>query len=211
MTDKHKKQSKVEENAPTAPAAAPAGVPDAAVQSPSTPAAPAAPQIPPPKDEKDVLREQVLRLRADFENLRKRTERERTEMRQRLIGDLADAILPALDDLDLAVKVVRSQAKDAALAEGLDVGVQGMRAALGKMGVEPIVCVGKPFDPALHEAVLEIDAADVPAGAVVSELRRGYRIGSRVIRPARVAVAREVKPAETVPGLEQAPPNPCAC
>lgn len=138
-----------------------------------------------------------LRLAADFDNYKKRARQEQLETIQHASADLIARVLPVLDDLQNTLEH-RPKGIDESWAKGLELSVRKLEEALGTHGLEPINSVGARFDPKLHEAVGQEETEDQPEDTVVSELRRGYRIRDRVVRPALVKVARApALPADT--------------
>jgi molecular chaperone GrpE len=135
------------------------------------------------------LEQQNLRLLADFENQRRRKLRDEEEQRLRLQQEAAGLLLPVQDDLELALAAA---AADDPLRAGVVLVHGKLLQALARLGLEPIPALGRPFDPALHEAIGE-EESELEPGTVASEVRTGYRIQDRVVRPAlvRVAKARE--------------------
>ena len=143
------------------------------------------------KLERDDYRDQVLRSRAEFANYQKRSKEQGDAERVYAVGTLARDLLDSIDNLGRAIDALRaSGARD--VTAGLDLVRKQMLDVLAKHGVEPIPAQGQPFDPNLHDAVLQQPAADQPEGTVVAELLKGYKIRDRVLRPSRVAVS--VKP-----------------
>ena len=134
-------------------------------------------------------RDKHLRLAADFDNYKKRSRQEHLETIQHASADLISRLLPGLDDLHKALDH-KPEGIDEAWARGLELSVRKLEEALGAHGLEAIDAVGKPFDPAVHEAIGHEESAELPEDTVVQELRRGYRIRDRVVRPALVKVAR---------------------
>ncbi|MEP6751168.1 MAG: nucleotide exchange factor GrpE [Candidatus Dormiibacterota bacterium] len=134
-------------------------------------------------------RDRHLRLAADFDNFKKRSRQEHLETIQHASADLIARLLPGLDDLHKALDH-QPEGIDEAWARGLELSVRKLEEALGAHGLEAIDAVGKPFDPTVHEAIGHEESADLPEDTVVQELRRGYRIRDRVVRPALVKVAR---------------------
>ena len=134
-----------------------------------------------------------LRLAADFENYKRRTRQEQLDTIQHAASELIGRLLPALDDLRNAIDH-RPAGVDPAWAKGIELGVRKLEEAMAAHGLEPIDSVGSAFDPKLHEAIGHEESADQPEDTVVSELRRGYRIRDRVVRPSLVRVSR--RPAE---------------
>ena len=130
-----------------------------------------------------------LRLAADFDNFKKRSRQEQLETIQHASADLIARLLPALDDLRKALDH-KPKGVDEAWVKGLELSVRKLEEALGAHGLEPIHAVGKAFDPKLHEAIGFEESTDQAEDTVTSELRRGYRIRDRVVRPALVKLAR---------------------
>jgi molecular chaperone GrpE len=134
-------------------------------------------------------RDKYLRLAADFDNFKKRSRQEHLETIQHASADLIARLLPGLDDLHKALDH-KPEGIDEAWARGLELSVRKLEEALRTHGLEAIDAVGKPFDPAVHEAIGHEESSEHPEDTVVQELRRGYRIRDRVVRPALVKVAR---------------------
>jgi molecular chaperone GrpE len=134
-------------------------------------------------------RDRYLRLAADFDNFKKRSRQEHLETIQHASADLIGRLLPGLDDLQKALDH-KPEGIDEAWARGLELSVRKLEEALRAHGLEAIDAVGKPFDPMVHEAIGHEESAEHPEDTVVQELRRGYRIRDRVVRPALVKVAR---------------------
>src|SRR5439155_2202344 len=142
-------------------------------------------------------REKYLRLAADFDNYKKRMRQEQLDTMQHASAELIHRLLPVLDDLQ---SVLEHQPRDVdeSWIKGLELSVRKLEEALGTHGLQPIDAVGARFDPKLHEAVGHEASAEHPEDTVVSELRRGYRLRDRVVRPALVKVSRRpALPAET--------------
>jgi len=146
-----------------------------------------------PQPEQDAAlaeaRNRYLRLAADFENYKKRARQEQLDTIQHASAELIARLLPALDDLRSALDH-KPAGVDAAWARGIELAVRKLEEAMASHGLQPIDSVGSAFDPKLHEAIGHEDAADQPEDMVVSELRRGYRIRDRVLRPSLVKVSR---------------------
>ena len=138
--------------------------------------------------ERDALRNRLARLQADFDNARKRTERERSEFKSSALADALRSLLPVLDSFDRAMKAPVSNPRD--FRSGMQLIQRQLHDALGKLGLTPIVAEGELFDPRIHEAVDVVDAPDVQDSRVVEELHPGYRLGDQLLRPAMVRVAR---------------------
>src|ERR1700682_4036171 len=141
-------------------------------------------------------RDRHLRLAADFDNFKKRTRQGQLDTIQHASSDLIARLLPALDDLHKALDH-KPEGVDEAWVKGLELSVRKLEEALPAHGLEPIQAVGATFDPKLHEAIGHDESADQPEDTVTSELRRGYRVRDRVLRPALVKLARP--PARVAP------------
>jgi molecular chaperone GrpE len=129
------------------------------------------------------------RAQAEFDNARKRLNRERAESYTNAAVDYAKKLLPILDDFDRALENVPSQIEEDSWFEGLVLVKRKLHSILEGLEVEPIEALGQPFDPSFHEALALQDADGVESGVVIEELQAGYRRGDRVIRPALVNVA----------------------
>jgi len=132
------------------------------------------------------LRDRSMRTLADFDNFRKRSERERQELRRYALLEPMRELLTVADNLDLALSA-QGSADD--LKRGVELIHRQMQELMRRFGVTEIAAVGQPFDPTLHEAVSREESADVKAPTVAAELRRGYRMHDRLLRPAMVKVA----------------------
>lgn len=142
------------------------------------------------KAERDRLLDRLARLQAEFENARKRAERERTEYREFAAGSVAEQFLPVLDNLELALKAKGSAEQ---LRSGVSLIVKQLEEILEKMQVKAVPTVGETFDPRFHEALGTVERDDVPDQHVAEEVRRGYKIRERLLRPALVRVAHNPK------------------
>lgn len=136
--------------------------------------------------EKAELQDLLLRARAEFDNFRRRVERERFEYLQYAAMDSVREILPVLDDFERALK---AETADREYAKGVELIYQRLSDRLQKLGLEPIEAVGKPFDPNIHEAMQRVETEDVPDQTVLDELQRGYNFKGKLLRPAWVKVA----------------------
>ena len=130
-----------------------------------------------------------LRLAADFDNYKRRARQEQIDTIQHASTEVIARLLPGLDDLHNALDHT-PDGVDEAWVKGLELSVRKLEEALSAFGLEPIKAVGAQFDPKYHEAIGHEDSDDYPEDTVVQELRRGYRMRDRVIRPALVKVAR---------------------
>src|SRR2546430_9640219 len=134
-------------------------------------------------------RDRHLRLAADFDNYKKRARLDQLETMQHASAELIGRLLPVLDDLRNVLDH-KPDGVDESWVKGLELSVRKLEEALGAHGLQPIESVGERFDPKVHEAVGHEESSEHPEDTVVSELRRGYRVRDRVVRPALVKVAR---------------------
>lgn len=151
--------------------------------------------------------DRLLRTTADFENFKKRAARERIESAQSATVSLLQKLLPVLDNFEMALTAAQSATaanpagapadggKLASLQSGVQMIQQQLRSALAETGLEEIDAAGKLFDPNVHEAVSQMESAEIPEGHVLQQLRKGYKLKERLLRPATVIVAK--KPAKT--------------
>lgn len=145
--------------------------------------------------EKADLTERLVRLAADMDNLRKRTERDVADARKYAVTKFAADMLVVGDNLKRALEAVPADRRESdedlkALAEGVDMTAREMERLLQKNNILPIPALGERFDPHLHQAMFEIPDASVPAGTVVQVMQEGYQIGDRVLRAALVGVSK---------------------
>ena len=138
----------------------------------------------------DEYRDLLLRKTAEFDNYRKRIERERAEVSHAAAADLIEELLPLSDDLDRALEIGADTEAAAAYRTGVELIYKQLLEILGKRGVTPIETTGKDFDPNVHQALTHEASPGYREGEVINELRRGYTIGGRLLRPALVKVAK---------------------
>ncbi|HTS62380.1 MAG TPA: nucleotide exchange factor GrpE [Candidatus Acidoferrales bacterium] len=136
--------------------------------------------------EKADLQDRMLRVRAEFDNFRKRSERERGDFIQFAAMDMVKDVLPVLDDFERALKV---ETGDREYAKGVELIYQRLFETLKKMGLEPIETEGKRFDPNVHQAVERVPSEEAEDQAILGEFQRGYNFKGRLLRPAMVRVA----------------------
>lgn len=142
------------------------------------------------KTERDQLVDRLARLQAEFENARKRAERERVEFRDYASGSVVEQFLPVMDNFELALK---SEGTVEQMRSGVSLIVKQMEDVLKQLQVNPVPAVGEPFDPRVHEALGSVDRDDMPDQYVAEEIRRGYKLRERLLRPALVRVAHNPK------------------
>jgi len=139
--------------------------------------------------ERDELQDRLLRTAAEFDNYRKRTDRERRELVEAASANLIEDLLPVVDDLERALEAPAEEASAAAYRRGVELIHRQLVDVLRRRGVERLEVMGQDFDPAWHEALASEPVGDHRDGEITAEIRPGYRIGSRLLRPAGVKVA----------------------
>ncbi len=137
------------------------------------------------RTERDALIDRLARLQAEFENARRRAEREKSEFREYATGAAVEQFLPALDNFQLALK---SNGTAEQLRTGVELIAKQMEEALRSLNVVPVETAGVAFDPRFHEALGSVESGELPDGHVHDEIRRGYRIRERLLRPALVRI-----------------------
>lgn len=142
------------------------------------------------RKERDGLMDRLARLQAEFENARKRAEKEKADFRDYATGQVVEQFLPVLDNFELALKSTGTQEQ---LRQGVELIVKQMEEILRGMQVQPIATVGEEFDPRHHEAMGSVEREDLPDQHVAEEVRRGYRIREKLLRPALVRVVSNPK------------------
>lgn len=138
------------------------------------------------KAERDQLFDRLARLQAEFDNARKREARERADFRDFAVSGAVEQFLPVLDNFQLALN---AQGTAEQLRTGVELIVKQMEEALRAVGVQAIETVGTQFDPRIHEALGSIETNEAPDQQVMEEVRRGYRVKEKLLRPALVKVA----------------------
>jgi molecular chaperone GrpE len=143
------------------------------------------------KDERDLLYDRLARLQAEFDNYRKRSQREQQDFRDYAVTEAVRSLLPVLDSLDLALK--NSEDQQSELRAGVELTRKQLLDALAKLGLREIPAEGEPFNPQYHQAIEMVDTSLAPDHQVLHELQRGYKLKDRLLRPAMVRVARNPK------------------
>jgi len=141
--------------------------------------------------ERADLQDRLLRRQAEFDNFRRRAERERADVLEYAATDTVRTLLPIVDDFERALKV---ESADKDYVRGMELIYQRLTTALAKMGLEPIVAEGQPFDPNVHHAIEMVETDEVPDHTVLSEFQRGYNFRGRLLRTAMVKVAVTRRP-----------------
>lgn len=176
------KKDKNEPNSEAAAAAAQATEP----ADPPAEADPVAAERDACKAERDELKELLLRRQAEFDNFRKRTEKERSEFVQYAGMEVMRELLPVLDDFDRALKV---ECASGDYQKGIELIHSRMYDLMKKAGLEPIKATGEQFDPHLHQAIERVETAEAEDGTVLAEFQRGYNFKGKLLRPSMVKVA----------------------
>ena len=143
------------------------------------------------------LNERIVRLTADFDNFRKRAQRDKDEARQFANQGLLEKLLPVLDNFEMALTAVKGA--DPSVRDGVQMILNQLLSVLKESGVEPVDALGQPFDPNLHEALSQEETTDAEEGTVVQQVQCGYKLNDRLVRPARVVVAKAPGTAEEAP------------
>jgi molecular chaperone GrpE len=139
------------------------------------------------EEEKKAMLNQTLRRQADFENFRKRVEREKQELRARAEVELLTQVLPVVDAFERALQAEATNTDD--YRAGVELIYKQLFDLLARAGLEPIAAAGEPFDPNVHHAVERVETTDFPDHTVLAELQRGYTFKQQLVRPALVRVA----------------------
>lgn len=162
----------------------------AAAAPPSDPEAAEPSELEKARGEMARMKDQLLRTAADFDNFRKRSRREAEDARARGRDETLAELLPVFDNLARAAQAAVSSTDVSAIQSGIQLVLGQIEGALSRVGVTPIEAVGKTFDPTRHDAIQQVERADVAPGTVVEEVQRGYVNGDKLVRAALVIVAR---------------------
>lgn len=139
--------------------------------------------------------DRLLRTAADLENFKKRAARERHEVAQSSAAALIQKLLPVLDHFEMAQAAAQTaevpQGGIASLQDGISMIQQQLKSILTEAGLEEVNANGQPFDPTVHEAVMQMETPDAPEGQVVQQIRKGYKLHDQLLRPAAVVVAKK--------------------
>jgi len=145
------------------------------------------------QEEAAQFKDKLLRTLADFDNFRKRSRREIEEAQRTGRDRLLKELLPVFDNLERAVEHTLRGAGESdwkGLGEGISLVIRQLKDTLGRLGIERIEALGQAFDPALHEAIQQLETSEHTPGTVTAEVQAGYREGDRLVRPALVVVAK---------------------
>ena len=146
------------------------------------------------EEEKEEINNRLLRSVADLENYRRRTEREKEELKKYGIEKVLADLVPAVDNMERALAHAQEQGENSSLVEGIGMVYRQILGALKKYGVQPFASKGEPFDPQRHEAIQQVESTEYDTGTIVEEYQKGYFIHERLLRPALVVVAKRVQP-----------------
>ena len=136
--------------------------------------------------------ERLMRAAADLENYKKRAARERQEAIKYANESLLERLIPVIDNFEMALTAANAPSTSvSSLQSGINMIQQQLKSAMGEAGLEEIDAAGKPFDPNLHEAISQQESTDTPEGHVVQQVRKGYKLRDRLLRPASVVVAKK--------------------
>ena len=141
------------------------------------------------EEEDESLRDQFVRLQADFANFRNRTQRERIELYQRANEDLFLELLPVIDHYEMGLQTAEQHDADKAVVDGFKLVYDQFNNVLKKFNVEPIDAVGQEFDPHKHEALTHMPSDEFPAETCSNQVKRGYMLGDKLLRAAQVVVS----------------------
>ena len=146
-----------------------------------------------PVDPRDAeiagMKDRLLRLQADFDNFRKRTIRDRDDMARRASEKILKELLPAVDHFELGLQSARKHHVKHAVLDGLEGILKQFQTVLDKSGVTPIETKGQTFDPHSHECVAQIPSEEHPENVIIEETRKGYRLGTYILRASQVIVS----------------------
>ncbi|MCH6568251.1 MAG: nucleotide exchange factor GrpE, partial [Nitrospinae bacterium] len=142
-----------------------------------------------PEEDAEPLEQRYLRLAAEFENHKKRMERERAKVLAYANEVLLEKLLPVVDNLERALAAATPDAGHDGLVAGVELTLRELKEFLRREGVDPIEAIGGPFDPTIHEAVSTQPSSEVPEGVVINQIEKGYRFKERILRPAKVIVS----------------------
>ncbi len=142
------------------------------------------------KEKIDALEDKVKRQMAEFDNFRKRTEKEKTMMFETGARSVIEKILPVVDNFERGLASIPEEEKGSAFAEGMEMIYKQLMTELDKMEVKPIPAVGEEFDPNLHNAVMQVESDEYESGVIAQELQKGYTYRDSVVRHSMVAVVQ---------------------
>ncbi|MFW2387194.1 MAG: nucleotide exchange factor GrpE [Polyangiales bacterium] len=142
------------------------------------------------RNERNRMRDQLLRIAADFDNFRKRSRKEIEEVRRRTIEDTLREILPIVDNLERASEAMEGATEVSAVSDGVHMVLRGFEEVAERLGLKRVPTTGNLFDPTCHDAMQQQETAEHAPGTIVAEVVPGYFLGERLLRPAMVVVAK---------------------
>ncbi|MBA0574156.1 hypothetical protein Golob_001388 [Gossypium lobatum] len=152
-------------------------------------------------EELSIEKDRVLRISADFDNFRKRTERERLSLVSNTQGEVLENLLPVLDNFERAKAQIKIETEgEEKINNSYQSIYKQLMEILGSLGVEPVETVGNLFDPMLHEAIMREDSTEFEEGIILQEFRKGFKLGERLLRPSMVKVSAGPGPAKPEQG-----------
>jgi molecular chaperone GrpE len=143
------------------------------------------------REERDKIKDQLLRTAADFDNFRKRARKDIDDAERRGKEDAVREMLPVVDNLERAVSAATGATEVGAIVEGVRMVLKLFDDQATRLGLSKVKAVGERFDPALHDAIQQVETDEHPPGTVMAEVVAGYRLGDKLVRPAMVVVARK--------------------
>lgn len=147
--------------------------------------------VAPVREERDRLKDQLLRTAADYDNFRKRTKKDLEEAERRGREETVRELLPVFDNLERAVQAATATSDVNSIVEGVKMVLKLFEDQTTRIGVTRLETVGQRFDPTIHDAIQQKETDEFPPGTVIAEIVPGYRLGERLVRPAMVVVARK--------------------
>ncbi len=144
----------------------------------------------PLKEKVDELNDRLVRQMAEFDNFRKRTDKEKAQMFEQGQGNVLEKLLPVIDNFERGLAAVPEEEKDGAFADGMNKIYKQLVKQLEDLGVTPIEAVGKEFDPNFHNAVMQVESEEYESGIVAQELQKGYKFHDTVLRHSMVGVTQ---------------------
>ena len=142
----------------------------------------------PLKEKIDELNDRLIRQVAEFDNFRKRTDKEKAQMFEQGQGNVLEKLLPVIDNFERGLQAVPEEEKDGAFADGMNKIYKQLMKQMEDLGVTPIEAVGKEFDPNFHNAVMQVESEEYESGHVAQEMQKGYMYRDSVVRHSMVAV-----------------------
>lgn len=148
------------------------------------------------------MKDKYLRLYAEFENYKKRVQKDKAELANYATEEIVTELLTVVDNLEMALQHAGDGEEVKGIKEGVEITLRELKKVLAKQGVKEIEALGKPFDPEFHHAMAQVERDDVEDKTVVEEFRKGYIMKDKVIRPSLVAVSKRIEKTEEVPSSE---------